>query len=66
MSEFVLTQAAKGDLLKILEYLEGDNPTAVLKWSVFSYLVIYRPDTTPLEIVRVLHGKRDVRRLLEE
>lgn len=31
MSEFVLTQAAKGDLLKILEYLEGDNPSAVLR-----------------------------------
>ena len=31
MSDFVLTQAAKGDLLKILEYLEGDNPSAVLK-----------------------------------
>jgi plasmid stabilization system protein ParE len=31
VSDFVLTQAAKGDLLKILEYLEGDNPSAVLK-----------------------------------
>ncbi len=31
MSEFVLTQAAEGDLLKIIEYLEGDNPDAVLK-----------------------------------
>ena len=31
MSDFVLTRAAKGDLLKILEYLEGDNPSAVLK-----------------------------------
>ena len=98
MSNFVLTQAAKGDLRKILEYLEGDSPSALLKvvdalddamqlladnpgighlrsdltpqdvrfWSVLRYLVIYRPDTKPLEIVRVLHGKRDVRRLLEE
>ena len=98
MSDFVLTPTAKGDLLKILEYLEGDNPNAILKvvdalddamqlladnpgighlrpdltpqdvrfWSVFKYLVIYRPDTKPLEIVRVLHGRRDVRRLLEE
>jgi plasmid stabilization system protein ParE len=31
VSDFVLTQAAKGDLLKILDYLEGDNPSAVLK-----------------------------------
>jgi len=75
MSAFVLTPAAEGDLSKIIEYLEGDNPNAVLKvvdaldaamqrlagnpaighprpdlasegvrfWSVFKYLVIYRP-----------------------
>lgn len=98
MSKFVLTPAAEGDLLKILEYLEGDNPSAILRvvdaldeamqlladnpgighvrtdltdadvrfWSVFKYLVIYRPDTKPLEIVRVLHGSRDVERLLGE
>ena len=35
-------------------------------WSVFKYLVIYRPETKPLQIARVLHGKRDVKRLLEE
>lgn len=96
MSEFVLTSAAEGDLLKIIEYLEGDSPNAVLKvadaldeamrrlaenpgighlrpdltdedvrfWSVFKYLVIYRPDTQPLEIVRVLHGRRDVKQIL--
>ena len=96
MSRFVLTPAAEGDLLKIIEYLEGDNPNAVLKvvdaldqamqrlaespglghvrpdltdedvrfWPVFKYLVIYRPETNPLEIVRVLHGQRDVQRIL--
>ena len=34
-------------------------------WPVSSYLIIYRPDTTPLRIIRVLHGARDVRSLLE-
>ena len=48
-------------------HLRSDlTPQDVRFWSVFRYLVIYRPDTKPLEIVRVLHGKRDVRRLLEE
>jgi plasmid stabilization system protein ParE len=37
----------------------------VLFWPVWSYLVIYRPDSTPLEIVRVLHGARDLPPLLE-
>jgi antitoxin ParD1/3/4 len=98
MSEFVLTAAAEGDLLKILEHLEGDTPSAILRvvdaldeamqlladnpgighmrtdltdadirfWSVFKYLVIYRPETKPLQILRVLHGRRDVKRLLGE
>jgi antitoxin ParD1/3/4 len=35
-------------------------------WPVFKYLVIYRPNTKPLEIIRILHGRRDVKRLLGE
>ena len=34
-------------------------------WRVREYLVIYRGEKQPLEIVRVLHGKRDVKALLE-
>jgi plasmid stabilization system protein ParE len=96
MNQFVLTPAAEGDLLIILEYLEGERPSAALRvldaleqamqflaenpgvgrvrsdltgqevrfWTVFNYLVIFRPGTEPLQIVRVLHGKRDVSRLL--
>ncbi len=37
----------------------------VLFWRVHSYLVIYR-HSTPLHIVRVIHGKRDVRTLLRK
>ena len=33
-------------------------------WPVHSYLVVYRPGN-PLRIVRVIHGKRDVRRILK-
>ena len=33
-------------------------------WPVRSYLVVYKPDTHPLEIVRVVHGARDLARLL--
>lgn len=34
-------------------------------WTVHTYLVIYRPDTAPLEIVRVLHGYRDLTAILD-
>ena len=36
----------------------------VLFWRVHSYLVIYR-DSTPLRIVRIIHGRRDVSKLLK-
>lgn len=34
-------------------------------WTVYSYLVVYDPDSRPLTIVAVLHGARDVERLLK-
>jgi len=34
-------------------------------WPVFSYLIVYDPLKKPVEIVRVLHGKRDVEEILE-
>ncbi len=33
-------------------------------WPVYSYLIVYRPASRPLQIIRVLHGARDVRRIL--
>lgn len=36
----------------------------VLFWGVYSYLVVYRPNTKPLEILRVIHGARDAAELL--
>ncbi len=38
----------------------------VLFWSVRNYQIIYRPETRPLEVVAVLHGKRNIRRILKE
>jgi plasmid stabilization system protein ParE len=33
---------------------------------VYSYLVVYRPDTDPLQVVSILHGRRDVERILRK
>ncbi len=38
---------------------------AVKFWAVFSYLIVYDPAKRPIEIVRVLHGRRNVVALLE-
>jgi plasmid stabilization system protein ParE len=39
-----------------------DKP--VLFWAVYSYLLVYRPDKRPLEILRIVHGARDLPRVL--
>jgi hypothetical protein len=31
---------------------------------VYSYLIVYRPETTPLPIVAILHGRREVEKIL--
>jgi plasmid stabilization system protein ParE len=33
-------------------------------WNVYSYLLVYDPASTPLTIIAILHGARDVERLL--
>ncbi len=33
-------------------------------FAVYSYLIVYRPETKPLQIVAILHGRRDVARIL--
>lgn len=33
--------------------------------SVYSYLIVYKPDTKPLSIVSILHGKRDIPKILK-
>lgn len=34
-------------------------------WTVYSYLIVYDPASTPLTIIAILHGARDVERLLD-
>ena len=35
-------------------------------FSVYSYLIVYRPNTEPLQVIAILHGRRDIERLLRE
>ena len=35
-------------------------------FSVYSYLIVYRPETIPLQIIAIIHGRRDVERVLGE
>lgn len=49
-----------------LGHLREDLADEALRvWTVHSYLVIYRPDARPLQVVRVLSGYRDIAGLLE-
>jgi len=38
----------------------------VLFFPMYSFLVVYRPETTPIRIMAVLRGRRDVRRVLAD
>jgi plasmid stabilization system protein ParE len=41
---------------------------ALLFWVVTpypNYVIVYRAETAPMQVVAVLHGKRDVRRILK-
>jgi len=38
---------------------------AVKFFPVYSYLIVYRPETKPLQVVSILHGHRNVERILK-
>lgn len=68
-AEMVLRElkAAMGRLaeMPLLGHLRQDLTADALRfWQVYSFLIVYRAEKKPLEIVRVLHASRDVRRLL--
>jgi toxin ParE1/3/4 len=33
-------------------------------WPVYSYLIVYDPETKPVKVIRVLHGMRDIEEIL--
>src|SRR5271169_2837810 len=33
---------------------------------VYSYLIVYRPDTKPLQVVSILHGRRNIEQVLKD
>jgi plasmid stabilization system protein ParE len=33
---------------------------------IYAYLIVYRPETHPLQVVAILHGRRDVEKLLDD
>ena len=44
------------------------TPLAVRFWTVTkfpNYVIVYRPETVPLQVIAVLHGKRDLKEVLE-
>ncbi len=44
------------------------TPLPVRFWTLLkypNYVIVYRPDTLPLQVIAVLHGKRDLEEVLE-
>jgi antitoxin ParD1/3/4/toxin ParE1/3/4 len=57
---FLATSPGAGHMRKNL------TDEAVKFFPVYSYLIVYRPETTPLQIISILHGRRDVEQLLRD
>jgi len=60
-------------LFESLAHMPGQGHTRkdltrrpVLFFTLYSFLVVYQPESKPLRIMAVFRGKRDVKRLLKE
>jgi antitoxin ParD1/3/4 len=54
------------DFPKAGHYRRDLTAADVRFFSVYSYLIVYRHETKPLQIVAILHGRRDVAKLLTD
>jgi len=55
------TPQAAEDLDGIWWFIAEDNLGAILDHTKFpNYVIVYRPEKSPLQVIAVLHGKRDL------
>jgi len=73
--EYVLEHGGAGPALHLhnclyegFSRIGGDDlaDESLRVWSGFAYLIIYRPETKPVQILRVIHGARDLPKALGE
>jgi plasmid stabilization system protein ParE len=56
MEKYQLTPEAVSDLLEICDFINQDNPDAARP----GRRRVYDPEKKPLQIIRILHGARDL------
>jgi plasmid stabilization system protein ParE len=58
----------RSNFVKLIEFpgighRRDELGSAYRVWRVYSYLIVYRPDSSPLQIIRVVSGYRDLKRI---
>jgi plasmid stabilization system protein ParE len=72
MSLYLFTPQATHDLLDIWNFIARDNPQAADRVQaaciprLSNYLIVYAPEEKPLQIIRILHGARDLPSVLTQ
>ena len=62
-AEIIATCCRIAEYPRIGHKRQDITPLPVRFWTLLkypSYVIVYRPDTLPLQVVAVLHGKRDL------
>lgn len=65
-SEFHSLFASLGRMPRMGHARKDLTRRPVLFFPLYSYLVVYEPDVTPIRIMAVLRGKRDVKRIIKQ
>jgi plasmid stabilization system protein ParE len=63
--EFRIAMKRLADFPGIGHLREDVTDQSVRFWSVYSYLIVYRPNVKPLQVIRVLHGAQELTRFFQ-
>jgi plasmid stabilization system protein ParE len=66
MMLFRFTPEASADLFEIWNYIAADSEESAdrVECDLRRLHLVYNPTTAPLRIIRILHGKRNLKRIL--
>jgi plasmid stabilization system protein ParE len=65
---YQISSEAQDDLFEIWQRIAQDNVDLAnrIEGELYSFLVIYDPESKPLRIMAVRRGKRNIKRILKE
>lgn len=64
--ELIAAMQKLGEMPGLGHRREDVTDLPLRSWPVYSFLIVYWPDTDPITIIRIIHGARNLKAILDQ